>query len=516
MYRFWGFFFAILIFSFSTNAYYDDSYGIGLDTDSPLNLQDVVQILDDLEEKSLVALLQKLKEREPALFRDYVLMFRSRSLQSASFLNPRALLVGRAAHLVMSFNGHPEQHGYNQLEVMSYFPEEQRFEFREIAFGDNTYTISRPNPSKCLNCHQSSNRKKTDPRPNWEPYNVMPGAYVSIGHFSVVTHSAYKKDARFQAELSALEALEDKKIREFLANNHTSHQRYQFLEPMVEFKLPSSTYYFTAPGDKIVPNNMPTRITHLLLRSTLERVARLIKETPIFEQYKETLVGALRCEVFYMPAEVYQWHKDNYLRGKEHSFRDSFPRTKTLYGGIPADSVAEAFSLIFEPHGIDTSDWSMDFGTAGLFAANNRFGGPRNPQQDLLNALKAVWGKDDPLLKTSCKDLAAASFEKMKQISVEHLPQVEPPSMDKLLKRCASCHSDTNFYMFNAPIIAFDQPHLLASQLDRGGYPRGTLFDEIVYRTGPHALFNERMPADGYLPSAPERKALIQYLKELN
>src|SRR5208282_4762976 len=47
----------------------------------------------------------------------YVLVFSSRSSQQASFRNPRAILYGSDAHLMLSFNGDPAEHGYQTLET---------------------------------------------------------------------------------------------------------------------------------------------------------------------------------------------------------------------------------------------------------------------------------------------------------------------------------------------------------------------------------------------------------------
>ncbi|MBY0384495.1 hypothetical protein K2X05_04985, partial [bacterium] len=67
-------------------------------------------------------------------FQNYVLMYRSRSLQDASYLMPRAIVFGRSAKFIMAFNGHEKQKGYNNLEIIQYREKTQRWEFREITF----------------------------------------------------------------------------------------------------------------------------------------------------------------------------------------------------------------------------------------------------------------------------------------------------------------------------------------------------------------------------------------------
>jgi hypothetical protein len=505
---------SIVYCGLSAQANYATRYAIGPDTYTPLVFDDVVALLDQLPQKNLESLLAQLRQNEPAMFRDYVLMYRSRSLQGASFMNPRALLVGRNGHLVLSFNGHSSQPGYAQLEAMSYIPEQQRFEFREISFLNDSYQVSEANPQKCLNCHQSSSRKDVDPRPNWEPYNVWPGSYGSVGHISPVTYPHYKDNDRFNPELSQLKDLENLRMGEFLETNHRTHPRYQHLEPMVELRTGQSTRYFTASSGDLIPNSMPTRFTHAIIQTNLERLARLIRQSPIFETYKETLMGAIRCNHFFMPQNVYQWHQDNYLRGSENNFRAPFISNQGLYGGILSPSIPQSISFIFEPHGIDTTDWSTDFGTNGAFASNNRFGGPHNLTQDLREAMQKVWGRNDPLLTQNCQELAEVSFAKMEQLQLESFPTAQAPSADQLIQRCISCHAIDRFFMFNAPHIPFGEPWALAPQLQQEGYPRGTLKDEIIYRVGPHATITERMPADGYIPTPPEIEALKAYLED--
>ena len=116
---------------------------------------------------------------------DYVLMYRSRSLQEATFAAPRAILYSESGRFVVTFNGgDPNLSGHDTLETIQYRDDSRTFEFREISFADGKKpAVSVLNPQKCLACHQSRHRQDIDPRPNWEPYFIWPGAYGSFDGF---------------------------------------------------------------------------------------------------------------------------------------------------------------------------------------------------------------------------------------------------------------------------------------------------------------------------------------------
>lgn len=495
---------------------YSDRYAIGAETYDPITFNELIEMIEVLPNKSVENLLPKLKEREPMMFHDYLLIYRSRSLQSASFVFPRTILTGKDAKLMLAYNGHPRQKGFHNLEVISFDDQKKNFTFHEISFLNGDYTVSEPNPQKCLNCHQSSTRTNSDPRPNWEPYNVWPGTYGSVGHISKVNDHRYKDSPRYVPLLGDLLSQEETRLDYFIRNIQDTHPRYQFLEKMEQYGV--HLEYLSPPVNQALPNNMPTRITHAINHLNLQRVARLMKATPIFEFYKEAFIGAIRCEHYYMPTELYQWHRRNYLRQKEHQFDAMYISQSDSYSHPAINSPAEAISLIFEPHGIDTSDWSTDFGTQGLFASENRFGGPNNPRQEMGAAfLKVFDSKEKQLFKKTCKELKEISLKKLSLFWQQHkssLPEQKPATAQTLLNRCQKCHSNAN-YDFTAPYIPFDNPTRLGTILHQGTYKHGTLFEEIVYRLGPHATFTERMPADGNMPSQQEQEVFINYLKTL-
>src|SRR6202162_6133367 len=135
----------------------------------------------------------------------YSLVFSSRSLQDASLENPRAVLFGSNAELILTFNGDSSQHGFEAVETMEFDTHANRFIFREITFSpDKTQPaarISGPNPARCVACHDHP------ARPIWDVPPAWPGVYGE----------------RYGAGLSNMEL---RGLRRFLATQAT-HPRYR-------------------------------------------------------------------------------------------------------------------------------------------------------------------------------------------------------------------------------------------------------------------------------------------------
>src|SRR5690606_1280911 len=74
--------------------------------------------------------------------------------------------------------------------------------------------------------------------------------------------------------------------------------------------------------------------------------------------------------------------------------------------------MSSALTYIFEPLGVDTSDWSMDFGTGGRFAFRERFGSPSSPQEPYRSAWDWVI-HDEDLQKLSCEELQTSAVRKV-------------------------------------------------------------------------------------------------------
>ncbi len=159
------------------------------------NLKTVEQVLDVLPESYL---------------KGYTLVHSSKSLQGASFMNPRAIVFGNDGHFIITFNGHPDQKGFHTLEMVEQNPHGQ-LEFVEASFDpeENIVSFSQPNPRKCMQCHASFPRPVGFPKYIWPSYNQWSGAYGQkdddiAEHYE--QYMAFKKSAE-------------------------NHPRYQYLDP---------------------------------------------------------------------------------------------------------------------------------------------------------------------------------------------------------------------------------------------------------------------------------------------
>lgn len=113
----------------------------------------------------------------PASFlQNYGLVYASRSIQKSNPNNPRVIMYGRDAQLVMTFSGDKNLEGFNALEVMEFNKYKREFSLYEIVLDGKNVPLQLPqkNPAKCLSCHHR------DPRPIWSSYPKWPGVYQSF------------------------------------------------------------------------------------------------------------------------------------------------------------------------------------------------------------------------------------------------------------------------------------------------------------------------------------------------
>ena len=459
------------------------------------------------------------------MFSNHVLVYRSRSLQESSYLYPRAIVFGTSGKFIFTFNGHEKQRGFDKLEIIQFREKENRFEFREIIFPkDQAPIFSEANPKKCLECHQSQGRSNVDPRPNWEPYNFWPGVYGSVDeeiepvlkkqlndYKSNKTSYLYGPLSRFLPQDMILveeQALEKEMFHRFKNEIQPRSERYNKL-PEYSLRNPLSL----------------TKITAML---NFRRIARLAKDSlgSQYENYKYVIAGRSAgmmgysgvdhsCGSLYFPKEVLDSHLEKLTSIMSYD-RASYLKSDAQYGNwFP---IEKGFNAIFEPLGISTTDWSMDFKSKGRFSFNHdRYTSPHDSNVHLREALTIT---DPELAKLSCKELKAKSHEALgliqssgelkNKLSWTISPLV--PSKTPLLNRCVRCHSGHND--ISAPAIPFDKPYELKRLLKTGNYPRGTLFDEILYRTGDHAPITIQMPPSGQINPL-DRDILIKYLEEL-
>lgn len=179
-------------------------------------LKDFLAAVQDPKIKTLSDALAVLPED---MRTHYVLMAKSRSLQGASAENPRVLLYGKTATLFVSFNGHPDQMGYDSIEAMGFDVPTRTYEMRHIQFPlpgdpDPSVYVSGPDPTMCTVCHKSPARNVWEPHPHW------PGA---VG------------------QQSQLNASEVQYLKTFVTRSRR-HPRYRHLNAAKNYRM------HTAPG----------------------------------------------------------------------------------------------------------------------------------------------------------------------------------------------------------------------------------------------------------------------------
>jgi len=500
---------------------YDSPYAIGIPTKTPITIDDLYGAIKSLPNPSIESLLPVLQKQEPEMFNEYVLMYGSRSLQGSSFQAPRALLIGKHAELVITFNGNASQKGFNTLEVMYFDHKESKFNFQEITFDQGKVGYSALNAKKCLACHQSSTRGGADPRPNWEPYNVWPGAYHSVSGISQVIDKTYVPNSVLETDgtygvgdpagshysqfLTDQRALEESEGLKFVDNVLPTHPRYKYLVPYEKSGTGSYVSLFDFGSAMHTANNETTRFTQSLAVLNARRVGRMIQKNypEIFARYKYAMLAAAKCYVLPLPDDVKAWHK---ARLAEQNLPE---QNVADYKQI--NRLEQAFDFIFKAYGIDTSDWTMDFNTGGTMASNDRWGIPGgfakfNPA--VTGGLQEAWQLEEfDEGDDNCNALIYKSMEVLSQpAALPHYGEIDK-SRQPLINRCISCHAEGGI----APFIPFDDPKALKAALQKNN---GQLAAKIHYRLGPFPKFGDAMPLNGY--ATLEQKAqVLKYIDSL-
>ena len=426
---------------------------------------------------------------------NYVLMHRSRSLQKASVLEPRAILFAADGSLAMAFNGgDPAMAGFDRIEAVQFRETQKRWEFREIAFAaDGHPVLSEANPKRCLGCHQGSRRTDVDPRPNWEPYQFWPGAYGAV-------------DAMLGMEIPTELAARLKGTGELARLVSDQRQERNRLSRFQDVVKPLNARYRALGG--FDPRSTKT-LTDVLANKNDLRVGRLAAESADWDVYRGVVAEAFLCPS--PPEELPSLAPDELRLPQAAAFKSLAARLPPY---LLRGSNTRRIEYFFDARGIDTSDWSMDFRTGGRFAYEDRFGTPSYPTQQLLDGMSAALGGSPP----DCQQVRTELTLELPRLRASgRIEQVARdvarvrPSEPAALARCTSCHSGPDG---SGPALPFDDLTRLKAALRKTGYPRGSLLDEITYRVGDFTEADEQMPPEGR-SSAGEGDRLVAYLRGL-
>ena len=228
--------------------------------------EDLVSVIKQKNLRSVEEVLPYFPENMRS---NFTLVRASESLQVSDDQHPRVILFGDDAQLTCTFGGSPVLTGYDTLECYQFRASERRFDFREIVFPTSENGIKEPEfsesnrqasgPFQCSDCHSS------DPRPNWEPYNIWKGAYGS-------------QDDTFQAvlEKSVKSTAQEKEAFLKFKSHYQESPRYsQLIFAPTRF----APYSEETSGDTRTSPNF--RLTYHVTQLTAQRNVRLLEEQPL-------------------------------------------------------------------------------------------------------------------------------------------------------------------------------------------------------------------------------------------
>ena len=469
----------------------------------------------------------------------YALMFASRSLQGASFNDPRVILYGPDARFIVTFNGDPSHRGFHALETMEFDEETKQFRFREIEFpaspsDPSAVTFSEANPDRCQQCHGNPARPVWDTQPLWR------GAYGE----------------RYRAGLSSKERAG---LKAFLATQ-TSDARYRNLLGVARltdpetFRSSAQSHYSGTPPEP--PNaDLSTLLGHLASQSIVSELTA----DPGFETYKYLLLGMAEGECggldeFYPAGRWREIRADfrtyAYATDREKARNGSAQVARLTAGNDSSAPRATArsgatltmlrFVVEAELH-ISSRTWSL-----ALEKGTYDIGQARSARDSIRNVLLTELVRRDPAVQefsdyatssdgdrycSYLKRSSRAAFERQTIRAVSARPSApmmagphtakqsayRPETLARgadfnaapgTLEICAGCHqSDV------APKIPFSDATELKREFTSRSTEHGRLIDEIRFRLSPEAGL-KRMPLGVDLTDT-DRSELEAYFMQL-
>ena len=497
----------ILLFSFLNFNAHAETYSFG----------SLKKLIETKNLTTIEATLQAL----PEFFRSkYALVFNSRSLQSASFEDPRVLLYQDGGTFIASFNGNETQKAYDSIETTEFDEATKEFNYREIHFPaknekNGKVIFSEANPDRCIKCHGLPTR------PIWDTYPLWPGVYGERYH-------------------SNLSDPEREGIKKFLERQPT-HPRYQYLK-QVEVFTNKETFFPSSQNryENAVKESPNEELSRFLSWLNGKRILKLVKAAPEFQAYRFALLASLKneCDAIeqFFPETVRKNYLERFQKFKEYTnTRNAEQEVAKEYravsfGHIPKrkeidQKVLTPFRFLVETGlELSTQKWST-----ALEVDTYDFSGPQNIEGSLeLQLLNQLGGSDPELKKMALKsrvslpDEYCSYLKKRSLSSLSTLPKVLGQDMGLtvkanqkantaplMLKTCIECHQGSV-----GPALPFADETTLSERLNiPNKYPRGSFLQEILYRLKPSAGA-DRMPR-GFELSIEDQEALENYFNQL-
>ncbi len=206
------------------------------------NFELISKMIDNPDSpKTVEQFLEVLSQKDPEFFKHFTLMRESQSLQGSTPQFPRAIVFGEDAKFVLTFNGSPNQTGYQKIEMMQFVESQDGksgFELRELTFGkDQRPMLSAANPAECSRCHG------TDPKPIWEEYDRWPGAFGEDDD-ALIDFDEVQKYPPGGYDNPQYVATHRQHLKEYRAFQklRTNHERYRFLNIPRDMESPVAPY----------------------------------------------------------------------------------------------------------------------------------------------------------------------------------------------------------------------------------------------------------------------------------
>lgn len=241
--------------------------------------------VEKVSKKSNTTLEEVLSELPEEMRTDVVFMGKSRSLQQGD----RYLMKSPGSEIVASFNGHPENRGGKNVEVMRFNGKEGTFEFIDIEVKDGKAIVTK-NPSKCMFCHGEA----AQARPIFDPYRFWFNMVPSSGD-TVTRGTSEEKDY-----LDFLARVENK-------DNKPEWKRYAHLKPMlaknpiakVKESLKTKGYWHVK-SSPLVGNSTSSstdgpgvRMFDEMYLNNHCRINNLLSQNPMFEATKYAIAASI-------------------------------------------------------------------------------------------------------------------------------------------------------------------------------------------------------------------------------
>jgi hypothetical protein len=267
----------------------------------------------------------------PEMLSSFTFMYSSRSIQGALPAAPRAVVFGKDAKFIVSFNGDPSLAGNKRLEIIEFNDVDSRFEFKTLSEA-NGKLVSDETQSNCFGCHGMGNGQ--DLKPVWDIYPVWRGAY---GSQDDDLHSA-----------KAFNELSD--YVSFLKTAAT-HPRYGKL--IFDFNRSPVSPYGNDLSTRTLDDRPNLRLSTLLHRLQAKRVARELIEMNVAAPSLRSLLSCTGFEIdLALKAEIEK---------RIHAYVLKAFKDETLATEISQLHAEEStiLSQIATPLGYPLHDWTL-------------------------------------------------------------------------------------------------------------------------------------------------------------